>query len=74
MSPDQQREALKSEFPEASIIHSDADRWWGFLPPVPGCPNRRDFDADTADELRAMLRAALNPRPDPVKEEPWLWL
>ena len=71
MTPEEELAKLQEEFPDGSFIRSDKGRYWGFLPPRDGNPNRIDADADTAEELRAKLRAALDPTADPVEEEQW---
>lgn len=51
--------ALEAEFPAWGFIVSDKGRWWALRGPLPMDKlNERDaFDADTATELRAALRA-----------------
>ncbi|MFP3968712.1 hypothetical protein SMC26_40890 [Actinomadura fulvescens] len=61
--PNQQTKAeLRAEFPRWSIIITNRDRWWATRYPVEDPATRRlvdhsvtALDADTAEELRAML-------------------
>jgi len=71
MTPEEELAKLQEEFPNGSFIRSDKGRYWGSLPPQGNNPLRTDADADTAEELRAKLRAALDPTADPVEKEPW---
>lgn len=60
-----EKAALREEFPGWSFIHTDRDRWWATRNPERTSQARRlaDFrksavDADTPEELRALLKDA----------------
>jgi hypothetical protein len=62
-SPEAAKAALRSEFPDWSIIHTDRDRWWAIRYPIlnrSGWPANghaiTEIDTDTAEELAATLR------------------
>ncbi|MFD0851456.1 hypothetical protein ACFQ07_04460, partial [Actinomadura adrarensis] len=52
---------LRKQCPDMSIIHSSADRWWAFRPAERGRRSQAsiDVDADTPEQLRARIVAAL---------------
>lgn len=61
--PTQAIAQLREAHPDWSIVHSDADRWWGFLDTrLRGkgtVPDRTtDVDADTPEALHELLAAA----------------
>ncbi|MEV5570280.1 hypothetical protein AB0L06_09525 [Spirillospora sp. NPDC052269] len=51
--------ALEEDFPAWRFIVSDKGRWWALRGPLPmdQLSEKDAFDADTATELRAALRA-----------------
>ncbi|MEU8309813.1 hypothetical protein AB0C84_40205 [Actinomadura sp. NPDC048955] len=62
--PTEQAKAwLKAAHPSWSIVHSDQDRWWGFLDTRArtkdgSVARTTDVDADTAERLHELLTAA----------------
>ncbi|TDD95831.1 hypothetical protein [Actinomadura rubrisoli] len=65
---EKEKAALRAEFPRWSIVYtSDTSRWWAIRTPrrarLDGRPLssrvQTEPDADTADELRAKLRAVV---------------